>query len=118
MISILRLLTRNPDNLIDSSKESFQYEIFKVHSRTVLSVPLCSAKSPLRKVLGGHLLSRSVSRQVSSADCGLTVVFGMGTGVSHSRNTTKMSRSNQEARGIRKKIAETDVSAGLLLEDR
>ena len=88
MISILRLLTRNPDNLIDSSKESFQYEIFKVHSRTVLSVPLCSAKSPLRKVLGGHLLSRSVSRQVSSAGYGLTVVFGMGTGVSHNRNTT------------------------------
>jgi hypothetical protein len=29
-----------------------------------------------------------------------------------------MSRSNQEARGIRKKIGETDVSAGILLEDR
>ena len=40
------------------------------------------------KFPGGHLLSRSVSRQVSSAGCGLTVVFGMGTGVSHSRNTT------------------------------
>ena len=46
-------------------------------------VPDLSGRFP-----GGHLLSRSVSRQVSSADYGLTVVFGMGTGVSHNRNTT------------------------------
>ena len=37
---------------------------------------------------GGHLLSRAVSSQVSSAACVLTVVFGMGTGVSHRRITT------------------------------
>ena len=48
---------------------------------------LCSPLSR-RRFPGGHLLSRSVSRQVSSADCGLTVVFGMGTGVSHSRIVT------------------------------
>ena len=37
---------------------------------------------------GGHLLSRAVSSQVSSADCVLTFVFGMGTGVSHNRIAT------------------------------
>ena len=37
---------------------------------------------------GSHLLSRAVSSQVSSAACVLTVVFGMGTGVSHRRITT------------------------------
>ena len=37
---------------------------------------------------GSHLLSRAVSSQVSSAACVLTVVFGMGTGVSHKRIAT------------------------------
>ena len=37
---------------------------------------------------GSHLLSQAVSNQVSSADCVLTFVFGMGTGVSHNRITT------------------------------
>ena len=37
---------------------------------------------------GSHLSSRAVSRQVLSAVCGLTVVFGMGTGVSHNRIAT------------------------------
>ena len=37
---------------------------------------------------GSHLSSRTVSRQVLSAVCGLTVVFGMGTGVSHNRIAT------------------------------
>ena len=37
---------------------------------------------------GSHLLSRAVSSQVSSADCVLTFVVGMGTGVSHNRITT------------------------------
>ena len=37
---------------------------------------------------GSHLLSRAVSSQVSSAACVLTVVFGMGTGVSHRRIAT------------------------------
>ena len=39
-------------------------------------------------VSGSHLLSRAVSSQVSSAACVLTVVFGMGTGVSHRRIAT------------------------------
>ena len=37
---------------------------------------------------GNHLFSRAVSHQVSSADCVLTFVFGMGTGVSHNRIIT------------------------------
>ena len=34
---------------------------------------------------GTHLFSRAVSHQVSSAVYVLTIVFGMGTGVSHKR---------------------------------
>ena len=41
---------------------------------------------------GSHLFSRAVTSQVSSAVCVLTVVFGMGTGVSHRRITTGNSR--------------------------
>ena len=37
---------------------------------------------------GDHLLSHTVSSAVSSAAYGLTVVFGMGTGVSRKRITT------------------------------
>ena len=40
------------------------------------------------KKSGSHLLSHTVSSAVSSAAYGLTVVFGMGTGVSHKRITT------------------------------
>ena len=34
---------------------------------------------------GTHLSSHTVSSIVLSAACGLTIVFGMGTGVSHKR---------------------------------
>ena len=37
---------------------------------------------------GSLLLSQAVSRQVPSAACGLTCVFGMGTGVPHKRIAT------------------------------
>ena len=37
---------------------------------------------------GSHLLSRTVSSKVPSAAYVLTIVFGMGTGVSHKRITT------------------------------
>ena len=37
---------------------------------------------------GIHLLSRAVSSKVPSAVHGLTIVFGMGTGVSHERIDT------------------------------
>ncbi len=37
---------------------------------------------------GDHLFSRAVSHQVSSAAYVLTIVFGMGTGVSHKRIAT------------------------------
>ena len=40
------------------------------------------------KKSGSHLLSHTVSSAVSSAAYGLTVVFGMGTGVSRKRITT------------------------------
>ena len=38
---------------------------------------------------GIHLLSHTVSSAVPSAACVLTVVFGMGTGVSHKRIDTR-----------------------------
>ena len=38
---------------------------------------------------GNHLLSQAVSHQVSSAVYVLTIVFGMGTGVSHKRIVTR-----------------------------
>ena len=41
---------------------------------------------------GGHLLSRTVSSEVPSAACVLTIVFGMGTGVTPKRIATKKSR--------------------------
>ena len=45
---------------------------------------------PMHKMeSGSHLLSRAVPRQVSSAVYVLTVVFGMGTGVSHRRIATR-----------------------------
>ena len=37
---------------------------------------------------GDHLFSQAASHQVSSAACVLTIVFGMGTGVSHKRIAT------------------------------
>ena len=40
---------------------------------------------------GSHLLSHIVSNIVPSAACVLTVVFGMGTGVSHKRIDTTYS---------------------------
>ena len=43
------------------------------------------------KEFGSHLLSRAVSSKVPSADQVLTVVFGMGTGVTPDRITTKNS---------------------------
>ena len=38
---------------------------------------------------GIHLPSRAVSSKVPSAAYGLTIVFGMGTGVSHRRIATR-----------------------------
>ena len=43
-------------------------------------------------LIGGHLLSHAVSSIVPSADQVLTVVFGMGTGVSHKRIDTRIIR--------------------------
>ena len=45
--------------------------------------------SDFYKYSGTHLLSHTVSSIVPSAACVLTVVFGMGTGVSHKRIDTR-----------------------------
>ena len=55
-------------------------------------LPLPVSQSPGREPFfykgGIHLLSRAVSSKVPSAVHGLTIVFGMGTGVSHERIDT------------------------------
>ena len=45
---------------------------------------------------GSHLLSRVVTNQVPSAVYALTIVFGMGTGVTHRRIATEMTRKGIE----------------------
>ena len=45
---------------------------------------------------GSHLLSQVVSNQVPSAVYALTIVFGMGTGVTHRRIATEMTRKGIE----------------------
>ena len=88
----------------------FQYAVFKVHVfRSFAKITLfCSDQFPwdlipllpasphpigcLAKTFlfngGIHLLSRAVSSKVPSAAYVLTIVFGMGTGVSHKRIDT------------------------------
>ena len=84
-----------------------QYAVFKVHTRWFSSANgdgEIRTLDPLlaRQVLsqlsytpidcGIHLLSRAVSSKVPSAAYVLTIVFGMGTGVSHKRiDTTNLS---------------------------
>ena len=55
------------------------------------SFPLSVLRFPVLCIQGsgGHLLSRTVSSEVPSAVCVLTVVFGMGTGVSRIRIATR-----------------------------
>ena len=55
----------------------FLYEILKVHI-----FPDCF---PVKLEAGSHLLSHTVSSAVPSAAWVLTIVFGMGTGVSPRR---------------------------------
>ncbi len=57
-----------------------------VRSNQLSYKPVCSIFRELRA--GSHLLSHAVSSVVSSAAYVLTIVFGMGTGVSHKRITT------------------------------
>ena len=57
---------------------SYQYSVFKVQP-IPLFLLCCS---------GSHLLSHAVSNVVPSAAYGLTIVFGMGTGISHRRIAT------------------------------
>ena len=47
-----------------------------------------SFQGSIKTMSGIHLFSRAVSSKVPSAAYGLTVVFGMGTGVSHTRIDT------------------------------
>ena len=72
----------------ERSFRCFVYAVFKVRRGSVaafslhaLSFAACFEKNKP----GGHLLSRTVSSAVPSADRVLTVVFGMGTGVSPGR---------------------------------
>ena len=51
-----------------------------VRSNRLSYEPICS---------GSHLLSQAVSRQVPSAVYSLTIMFGMGMGVSHRRIATE-----------------------------
>ena len=51
--------------------------------------------SDFNRYSGTHLLSHAVSSIVPSAACVLTVVFGMGTGVSHKRIGTGNFRTNE-----------------------
>ena len=60
------------------------YAVFKVRSRTS-SLPGSPGQKTFFNDSGGHLLSRTVSSAVPSAVRVLTVVFGMGTGVSPAR---------------------------------
>ena len=73
-------------------QDRFIYAVFKVHQAYGLpfiylhQLPLPSAV--VFYGTGGHLLSRTVSSEVPSAACVLTVVFGMGTGVARTRIAT------------------------------
>ena len=58
-----------------------------VRSNQLSYKPVCS-NLQLETWAGSHLLSHAVSSVVSSAAYVLTIVFGMGTGVSHKRITT------------------------------
>jgi hypothetical protein len=49
---------------------------------------LWARQAVFKKVPGSRLLSHAVTSIVSSAAYGLTIVFGMGTGVSHTRIAT------------------------------
>ena len=69
------------------------YAVFKVHSWLIqpsksLSQKALASVNKLFYKSGSHLLSHTVSSAVSSAAYVLTVVFGMGTGVSRKRITT------------------------------
>ena len=62
----------------------FLYAIFKVHVSPATRYPDSFCKES-----GSHLLSHAVSSIVPSAAWGLTIVFGMGTGVSPGRIATR-----------------------------
>ena len=62
---------------------TYSCHAFAFHSRALSRFILLMGK--VFKWTGGHLLSRTVSSAVPSADRVLTVVFGMGTGVSPGR---------------------------------
>ena len=71
----------------------FLYAIFKVHQdasykRCIFFISAAPFPGFLYKESGSHLLSHAVSSIVPSAAWGLTIVFGMGTGVSPRRIAT------------------------------
>ena len=72
-------------------KKNFLCAVFKVH----LPLPYChTCLVPIKAIKlfkepGSHLLSHAVSSIVPSAAQVLTIVFGMGTGVSPERIATR-----------------------------
>ena len=62
----------------------------KVLSSILVSLDLKTLSSIFQIESGTHLLSHAVSSIVPSADQVLTVVFGMGTGVSPDRIDTRI----------------------------
>ena len=73
---------------LDTFCKIIVYAVFKVRIPQHPSLPAALSRSALHAApnfsfySGGHLLSRTVSSEVPSAVWVLTVVFGMGTGVS------------------------------------
>ena len=66
-----------------TSIDSVFFMMVYIHQQ-VIEVSLCV----FFNLKGSHLLSQAVSSQVPSAVQGLTIVFGMGTGVSQGRIAT------------------------------
>ena len=64
----------------------------KIYMNRTISYSICYFKSYYSKYYfyksGSHLLSHTVSSIVPSAAYVLTIVFGMGTGVTHKRIAT------------------------------
>ena len=92
--SSIQTLTANGDGEIRTLDPLLARQVLSQLSYTPIGFHLYSGPAlpayPLFFFYKGgiHLLSRAVSSKVPSAAYGLTIVFGMGTGVSHKRIDT------------------------------
>ena len=74
----------------DCLKQSFDFRSFsELESLFKVNIYFFDLFSLSLLESGGHLFSHTVSNAVPSAAYVLTVVFGMGTGVSHKRIATR-----------------------------